>query len=160
MIRLFGGEPLAHKSFLPFLSALRDNFPAAELGCLSNVYRPLSFFRKLLAIDPGFSFSFSVHFEAVKEKDLLEKIAFIGSQKAPMHLQLQFLPAARERARKLVEILRRDFPDVKYSIQNSRPFILEAKGIWPMTKCSRCFIRSRGNFQTFRRVWPICFNDL
>lgn len=116
MIRLFGGEPLAHKSFLPFLSALRDNFPAAELGCLSNAYRPLSFFRKLLAIDPGFRFSFSVHFEAVKEKDLLEKIAFIGSQKAPMHLQLQFLPAARARVRKLAEILRSDFPDVKYSI--------------------------------------------
>lgn len=51
--RLFGGEPLAHSQFLLLLADLRNHFPTAKFGCQSNGYRPISFFREILSIDPN-----------------------------------------------------------------------------------------------------------
>lgn len=115
--RLFGGEPLAHKNFLPFLSALAGNFPAAVIACLSNAFRPISFFEKIVEIVPNFQFSFSVHFESLKEDVFLEKLRFLKSRNLAPHLSLQFVPAQRKRVREFADTLRSEFPDFSLAVQ-------------------------------------------
>lgn len=116
-IRLFGGEPTSHKSFIPLLYELRSHFPNASFSCLSNAYRPLSFMEKVLDIDPNFIFNISIHFESVDEGSLLEKIAFLTEKKACGGLSLQFLPSYRIRIRNFAEILTKNFPNRPFSLQ-------------------------------------------
>lgn len=116
-IRLFGGEPTAHRDFLPLLCELRKHFPSARFSCLTNGYRPLSFFREILSIDPHFIFNISVHFETLNEDSLIKKVALLTKKNANISLSLQFLPAARSRVRLLAERIRHDFPDVPLTIQ-------------------------------------------
>lgn len=116
-IRLFGGEPMAHQSFLPLLGELRRHFPYARLSCLSNGYRPLSFFKKILSIDPYFKFGISVHFENINEDSLMKKLHFLTAREANISLSLQFLPTRRSQIRLLSERICRDFPKIPLSIQ-------------------------------------------
>lgn len=116
-IILFGGEPLAHKSFLPFLQALRENFPTAIPSCLSNAFRPLDFFKSIVAIAPNFNFSFSVHFESLCEEVFLEKLRFLQECGSNCHLSIQFLPSMRERVKEFTEFINKQFPTFRVTIQ-------------------------------------------
>lgn len=115
-IRLFGGEPTAHQSFLPFLGELRRHFPYARLSCLTNGYRPLSFFKDVLSIDSYFKFGISVHFESMDEASLMKKLDFLTTNDANISLYLQFLPAERSQVRLFAEQIFRTFPQVPLNI--------------------------------------------
>ena len=114
---LFGGEPTAHRDFLPFIRHLRENFPDAQLSCTSNLFRNLDFLKQLYAIDENFYYGVSVHFEYAKEDILWEKIDFLAKQKRKGNISLQFLPAARQRIQNFARRLQETYPELPLRIQ-------------------------------------------
>lgn len=114
---LFGGEPTAHRDFLPFVTKLRESFPDAEISCLSNLFHNLNFLQQLYSIDQNFLYNVSVHFEYFSEDVFWEKISFLAQQKKKGTIFLQFLPAAREQVRAFAQRIRDTYPDFQLRIQ-------------------------------------------
>lgn len=116
-IRLFGGEPTYHDKFLPLVHLLRSELPDAMLSCFTNLFKPVSFLENILQIVPDFKFDISVHFEYLKEEQLLKKLDFLSEAGVFVNLYIQFLPKENARVIKLAEIIRERFPEFSLFIQ-------------------------------------------
>lgn len=115
-IRLFGGEPTAHRHFLPLVKHIRQQFPDATISCLSNLFQNLSFLQQLYSIAPEFTYNVSIHFEHLSE-NIWEKIDFLAKQKRKGDIILQFLPSARDAVYNFARRMQDTYPELTLKIQ-------------------------------------------